>query len=139
MTAFALIFTLAAIGISETAYLVRTRRAEQHPACPIGGGCTTVLTSRYRRLFLVSNDTLGLAAYGAIAVLAALVVIGTPPAALWWRLLTIFIGIGALVSVFFTYLQAYVIRAWCFWCVMSALTMWLMALIVLFHNVAPYA
>lgn len=132
MTAFALLFTLSAIGISETVYLVRTRRHHEHPVCPIGEGCETVLESKYNHIFLIRNDLAGLFAYVALAFLTAFLVIGIKPIALSALAIKIIIAFGSVISIFFTYLQARVIRAWCFWCVMSACTMWLMGIIILF-------
>ena len=131
MTSFALLFTLSAIGISETVYLIRKRIASEKPICPIGGGCVTVLTSKYSKLFIVPNDILGLLAYVAISFMAALLVIEIEPMPLWNFVLTILVGLAALMSFFFTYLQWRVIKAWCFWCLMSASTIWLMGIIIL--------
>lgn len=134
MTALALLFTLSAIGISETVYLIRTRMAAEKPVCPIGGGCVTVLTSRYRNLFFIPNDVLGLLAYVAISLLAALLVIGIAPMLVGNRLLAVLVAAASLASFFFTYLQGRVIKAWCFWCLMSAITIWLMAIILLVNT-----
>jgi uncharacterized membrane protein len=135
MTTFALLFTLSAIGISETVYLIRARITAEGPVCPIGDGCTKVLTSKYSRMFLVPNDILGLLAYVAIAVIAAFLVIGVPPAPLWSIIIKVLIAVAALISLFFTYLQWREIRAWCFWCLMSAFTIWLMGIIILLSAV----
>ncbi len=131
MTSFALLFTLSAIGVSETVYLIRTRIASEKPVCPIGGDCVAVLTSKYRKMFLVPNDALGLFAYIVIAFLSAFLVIGVPPVVVWGTLLTVFVAAASLMSLLFTYLQWRVIRAWCFWCLMSAFTMWLMGIILM--------
>ena|SRR3989344_7920159 len=131
MTSFALLFTLAAIGISETVYLVRKRIASEKPVCPIGEGCEIVLTSQYNKIFLIPNDILGLLAYVIISVIAAFLVIGVSPMPLWNFIIRILIITAAGMSFFFTYLQWRVIRAWCFWCLMSAFTIWLMAIIIL--------
>lgn len=130
MTAFALLFTLSAIGISETVYLIRKRIASEKPVCPIGGGCTTVLTSRYSKIFLVHNDVLGLLAYMVMSGIAAFLVIGIWPEFFWYTIFRILVIMASLISLFFTYLQWRVIHAWCFWCLMSAATIWLMALIL---------
>lgn len=53
MTAFALLFTLSAIGISETVYLIRKRIASERPVCLIGEDCTLVLASKYNKLFII--------------------------------------------------------------------------------------
>ena len=131
MTALALLFTLAAIGISETMYLIRKRTAAEEPLCFIGEDCTVVLSSKYRKIFLVPNDVLGLLAYVVIAILAALLVIGVGPLNFLKNALTIMITVASVVSLFFTYLQWRVLRAWCFWCLMSAFTIWLMGIIIL--------
>jgi len=132
LTPHALLFTLAAIGISETAYLIRKRIAAQAPVCPIGGGCEEVLRSRYNRLFLgIHNDAAGMAFYLAMCVLTALLVILDQPP-LWVPAGVFLLLAGAtLASAVFTFLQWRVIRAWCFWCLMSAATILLMDLIVL--------
>ena len=130
MTTFALLFTLAAIGVSETVYLIRTRIASEKPICPLGGGCATVLSSKYNKIFIIPNDVLGLLTYVIIAFIAAFLVIEVPPMPLWSIIIKILVSIASLVSFIFTYLQWRVIRAWCFWCLMSAFTIWLMGIII---------
>jgi uncharacterized membrane protein len=131
MTSFTLLFTLSAIGISETVYLIRKRIASEKPICPIGEGCTAVLTSKYSKLFIIPNDVLGLLAYIVIAFIAAFLVIGVQPLFVWDFSLKILVAVSSLISLFFTYLQWRVIRAWCFWCLMSAFTIWLMEIIII--------
>lgn len=131
MTALALLFTLSAIGISETAYLIKTRLAAKKPICPIGENCVLVLTSHWSKIFIIPNDVLGLLFYVSASVIAGFLVIGIGPVTFWDFLFKFSVAAGALLSLFFTYLQWRVIRAWCFWCLMSALTIWLMALILL--------
>ncbi len=130
MTAYALLFTLAAIGISETAYLIRKRVASERPVCPIGGGCEMVLTSKYNKMFAVHNDVLGLLFYFLAGTLSALLVIGVAPNGLWSFVLELSVSASSVLSLVFVYLQWRVIKAWCFWCVMSAVTIWLMAIII---------
>lgn len=135
MTSFALIFTLSAIGISETVYLIRKRVASEKPICPLGEDCVVVLTSRYSKLFIVPNDVLGLFVYSGISLSAAFVVIGVSPVLLWTFFLKILVASASFMSFLLTYLQWRVIRAWCFWCLMSALTIWLMGIILIVGEV----
>jgi len=134
MTAFALLFTLSAIGISETVYLIRKRIASERPVCPIGEDCTLVLTSRYNKLFIIPNDVLGLVFYISASFISSFLVIGIEPLAFWSFIFKLSVATGALISLFFTYLQWRVIHAWCFWCLMSAFTIWLMGAIILISN-----
>ena len=131
MTAIALIFTLASIGISETTYLIRKRINLQKPMCPIGEDCSKVLESKYNKVFIIPNDVAGFLAYIAVMALSALLVIGVAPGNILNTLLLILLSFSSLVSIFFTYLQSQVIKAWCFWCLMSATTIWLMEIILL--------
>lgn len=135
MTSFALLFTLSAIGISETVYLIRKRIASEKPVCPIGEGCATVLTSKYSKMFIIPNDILGLLSYIVISLIAAFLVIGVEPVFLWNFVLKILIAAASLMSILLTYLQWRVIHAWCFWCLMSAFTIWLMGTIILINAV----
>lgn len=131
MTSLALLFTLSAIGISETVYLIRKRKAAEKPVCFLGDDCHVVLESKYSHIFFVPNDILGFLSYLIISSAAGLLVIGAPLAALWLDTLKILVVAGAVFSIFLTYLQWRVIKAWCFWCLMSAFTIWLMLVIII--------
>lgn len=134
LTLYALLFTIAAIGISEASYLVSKRKADEAPVCPIGEGCETVLKSQYNRVLGIHNDILGLAFYITAAILAGALVIYEPDYNLHSMLLgalsLALLGATIMSSIFF-YLQWRVLRAWCFWCLMSALTIVIMDIIVI--------
>jgi len=129
MTPHALLFTLAAIGISETTYLIRKRISQEKPICVLGEGCHQVLESAYNKIFGIHNDLLGLTFYVAVSLITAFLVIGIEPAILWDMLIRIFILGGSVMSAVLLYLQWRIIKAWCFWCVGSAITAFLMAII----------
>lgn len=135
MNSEALLFTLAAIGISETVYLVRKRITASAPVCPLGESCSIVLKSKYNHLFGVPNDVLGLAFYVLVAVLFALLVLGVGPL-LWWSWIIRLALAGAfLMSLLFIFIQWRIIKAWCFWCLMSAFTISAMTLIELVKGI----
>ena len=144
LTPHALLFTIAAIGISEASYLIRKRIAAERPVCPIGGGCEQVLNSKYNSLILgIHNDLLGMLFYVGAAIIAGLIVIydgnpgvlsglleDNPQPLLALALEAMLLGATAM-SAIFTYLQWKVIKAWCFWCLMSAATIAIMDIIVI--------
>lgn len=86
------------------------------------GGCEVVQTSRYAMFAGVPVALLGVIGYAAIFGVSVAGLHGdwgtsrTPT-----RLIAILAGIGVLFSAYLTYLEAYVIHAWCRWCVSSAL------------------
>ncbi|KAL6781296.1 LTO1 [Auxenochlorella protothecoides x Auxenochlorella symbiontica] len=66
-----LIAGLATAGCLETAYLTIARYTNAPVACPIGGGCATVLTSEWSTLFhTIPLSLAGSLSYGAVAGLA---------------------------------------------------------------------
>ena len=132
LTPHALLFTIAAIGISETAYLIQKRIAAERPVCPIGEGCETVLNSKYNRLFFgMHNEVAGLIFYTFFAAIAALLVIGVGQIKLLITISWAMLSGATLASLVLVYLQWRVIRAWCFWCLMSAITVGLMDILML--------
>lgn len=134
MTAFALLFILSALGISETVYLIQKRVASEKPFCPLNESCTVVLTSKYSKMFIIPNDILGLLFYIVISFITAFLVIGVEPIIWWDKIARILIISGTLLSIYFIYLQWRIIKAWCFWCLMSAFTIFLMGLIVIING-----
>ncbi len=134
MTAHALLFTIAAIGISETSYLIKERLRGEEPVCVFGKDCQKVLASRYNSLFGIKNDEAGFIFYVVVAVITALIVIGVGPITFLERLIEFLILASVLISLILLYIQWRLIGTWCFWCVMSAFTTFAMGFIVLFSG-----
>jgi len=132
MTALALIFTLAAIGIAETRYLITKRMEGNAPVCFIGQDCHKVLVSRYNKILGVHNDILGLLFYLSVGFITALIVLEVPTSLPLVLFLGVMLFVGSLMSIYFTYLQGVVLNSWCFWCLMSAMTIWLMTIVFIF-------
>ena len=111
----ALLAVLATAGFLISAYLTWSHLSGAAPVC-VGGssGCETVQTSRYSEIVGVPVAALGLLAYAAM--LACAVLRGERAA-----ILGVFVAlVGALFSVYLTYLELFVLRAICQWCVASA-------------------
>lgn|GEM_PF-644068 len=118
----ALVLSLAGVGIAG--YLVYENLQGESGVCVIAQGCHTVQQSRYGKILGVPVSVPGLALYALLA-LAAVAWLkdfrGLSPVAL----LVGFYGslAGALFSAYLTYLEAFVIDAWCIYCIASALLM----------------
>ena len=89
--------------------------------CTIGG-CEVVQNSPWSELLGRPVAEWGLAAYVFLLVVS---LIGLQPryAGARWVALSIFVtaAIGVVFSGYLTYLEAFVIQAWCQWCVISAI------------------
>jgi uncharacterized membrane protein len=86
------------------------------------GGCEVVQNSPWSQLLGRPVAEWGLAAYVALLVIS---VIGLQPRFVhsrWVALSLLGISAGGVAfSAYLTYLEAYVIQAWCQWCVISAI------------------
>jgi uncharacterized membrane protein len=90
-------------------------------ACGPGGGCERVQASRWAWIGGVPVAAVGLAGYLALLAVA-LVGLGErwlnrPEPARWLTALSL---VGVLFTAYLTYLEAFVIRDWCRWCLASA-------------------
>ena len=111
-----LLALLAAVGLAISSYLTWVHLAGAVPVCVGGGdGCEAVQASRYSELAGVPVALLGLVAYAAMLLAAML---GGERAALFGLFVAL---VGVLFSAYLTYLELFVIRAICQWCVASAL------------------
>jgi uncharacterized membrane protein len=85
------------------------------------GDCAAVQASKWSSVGPVPTSAIGMVGYVA---LMAVSIVGLQPAhrtAAWvGRSLLVFSALALAYSVFLTYLEAFVIHAWCQWCVISA-------------------
>jgi uncharacterized membrane protein len=110
-----LLAALAAAGFVISAYLTWAHVSGVPPACVGGsGGCETVQTSRYSEILGVPVAVLGMAAY---ATMLACAVFRAETAAVFGAFVAL---VGVLFSAYLTYLELFIIRAICQWCVANA-------------------
>lgn len=108
---------LSLIGLTDAVYLTVQHLAGQSVPCSVTSGCEEVLTSSYAAIFGIPLAAVGAAAYFSAFSLATLAAFGYRIAELLLRPL---VAIMVLVSMWLFYLQAFVIRAFCQFCLLSA-------------------
>lgn len=118
-----IIFVLAIIGIAESLYLNYECRRNRAPVCLIGNDCHVVWESSYSKTLGVSNEILGLIFYITLAFIEWVIFKGDTSLQMMTGEYLFLIG-GALMSCYFFYIQWRVIKAWCFWCTLSAIIVW---------------
>ncbi|HEX5725430.1 MAG TPA: vitamin K epoxide reductase family protein [Longimicrobiaceae bacterium] len=112
---------LALVGLLVAGYLTLYKLGYLGIIQCTTGGCETVQSSRYAYLFGVPVAAYGVGEYLVLLVLALL---GVQPR--WvrerWVALAIFAvaAVGFAFTAYLTYLEAFVIGAWCQWCLVSA-------------------
>jgi uncharacterized membrane protein len=99
-------------------------REKQKPAplvCPIGFDCDAVMKSKYGKFCGIPLEVGGLGYYLLVTIGHALLL---TPVALPEPITSIFLlgiaGLAFIASVVLTSIQAFIIRQWCSWCLVSA-------------------
>ena len=104
-------------GLADAVYLTIKHYTGEAVPCSIVEGCEQVLTSSYAEIFGIPLAMFGAAAYFVAFSLAILAAFGN---GLMWK----FFGVQVFLMVLFTawliYLQAFVIEAFCQFCLISA-------------------
>ncbi len=118
---------LSLIGILDAGYLTYEKYAGVVPPCVSGFECATVLNSRWAHVGPIALSAFGLAYYATVFILASSNFIGvsfekinlvkkfTP-----LQMLVLLTTIGFFFSLYLVGLMAFVIKAWCTYCLISA-------------------
>ena len=109
---------LSLVGLADALYLTIEHVTGQSVRCTIISGCSAVLSSPYAVVGGVPLAALGAAAYFTVFSLAILTLFGYPRVATLLRAIVITMF---AISVWLMYLQAFVIREFCQYCLLSAL------------------
>lgn len=90
------------------------------------GSCDLVQNSAWGTFAGLPVAAWGVLGYASALTLSLLALHDEKREVLWGRLLVGVTGGGFLVSMALTYVEAFVLRAWCQWCVISAILMTLL-------------
>ncbi|HUQ33107.1 MAG TPA: vitamin K epoxide reductase family protein [Pyrinomonadaceae bacterium] len=122
---FAAVALLSLVGLSDAIYLTVEHLAGRTVRCTITSGCEEVLTSSYATVGGFPLAGLGALAYFIAFSLAILAAFGNRRAG---DLLLYVVALMLAVSVYLFILQAFVIHAFCQFCLLSAAVTLLLAL-----------
>ena len=123
-----IIFVLSIVGFVEAIYLLTQRMKKRPPVCVIGQSCATVWESPYSKTFGIGNEVLGMIFYGVIGSIEYFIMTGATHLVFFAGEMII-LAIGFFMSCYYVYLEWRIIQAWCFWCTLSAVIVWIMALV----------
>jgi len=117
-----LLLALSLLGLFDSLYLLWVYTSPSRPILCLGWGCDAVRASSYAHLFGLPLPALGVASYALLGLLIFAIVLVPPRLgrAIQYAVAGISCA-GFLFSIYLTALEAFVIHAWCAWCVVSAL------------------
>lgn len=124
---YAAIAIVSLVGLADATYLTIEHITGQSVRCTIVAGCSEVLSSKYATVGSVPLASIGASAYFAVFSLATLAVFGYRFARI---LLNVLVLLMLLVSLWLIYLQAFVIRSFCQYCLLSAAVTFLLAVLL---------
>ena len=120
---------VALVGLADAVYLTVEHLTGQSVRCMVVSGCDEVLQSRYATVGAgVPVAAVGALAYFTVFSLSTLAAFGYDGAR---RLVAPLVAVMFLATLWFLYLQAFVIRAFCTYCLISATVTTALALLVL--------
>jgi uncharacterized membrane protein len=125
-----LILTL--IGIADAAYVAYANYTGARLWCPILDGCNTVINSPYSRVFGTPMSYFGFIYYLFMFGLAARLAYEPFSNSLRFRAI-LYAALGAVSSTYFLYLQLGYIREVCSYCLISAVTSFLLLFATFWH------
>jgi len=114
---YAVAALLSLLGLADALYLTVEHVTGQSVRCTIISGCSEVLSSPYAVVAGIPLAMIGAAAYFTVFSLATLAAFNYRIAG---TLLTVLVTAMFLVSLWLIYLQAFVIREFCQYCLLSA-------------------
>ena len=123
---------LTLIGIAGAAYVARGNYTGAPLWCPILDGCNTVISSPYSRVYGVPMSYFGFIYYLFMFGLAARLAYEPFSNNLRFRAI-LYAALGAVSSIYFMYLQLGFIREICSYCLISAVTSFLLLFAALWH------
>lgn len=113
-----LVILLSVLGLLNTGYLIRCKLTKKPVLCLFfpDEWCAKVQTSKYAKTFGIPNAYLGFIMYLALLISTILF----SKAIISSFIIKLIISFGFAFSLYFLILQAFIIRAFCTWCVLSA-------------------
>ena len=128
-----LLLILILAGFFDALYLHWVYTSPNHPLVCLGVGCDVVRASKYAALWGHPMPDYGVLMYGVLFLAVLLEAWLISPALRRWAQISVIViaGGGFAFSLYLTALEAFVIHAWCAWCVGSAVIVTLIFLVSL--------
>ena len=117
---------VALAGLADAVYLTVHHITAEPVPCNVFSGCETVLTSQYAEFQGIPLAAFGAVAYFVAFALAILTAFGNRTL---WKVFGVQVVLMSVFTVCLLYLQAYVIGAFCQFCLISAVTTFTMLVI----------
>ena len=124
---------LSVIGFAVSFYIFYSKKYDKPMYCPIGQDCDAVVKSKYGKTFGVENTVPGMLYYVLIFIYGIDMVLNRnifKGSIIYYSIVIASIG-SVLFSIYLTAVQAFVLKKWCDYCIVSSIAS-LLILVILF-------
>lgn len=133
-----LLLVLSLVGLFDALYLWWVYTSPNRPMVCLGTGCDVVRASPFAYPLGIPMPVPGVAMYAALALLVfAQPLFQGALAGAARKAVAGISGLGFLFSLYLTGVEAFVLHAWCFWCVVSAIVVTLIFGLAVLDAVRP--
>jgi uncharacterized membrane protein len=118
---YSFILLAGAGGFGVAFYIFHIKRNHAQLVCPVGSDCNAVVNSRYSQFFGIRLEYLGMLYYLLVFVSYGTLLFS--PHLFTETLLTALVylsTLGFFFSIYLLFVQAFLLRQWCIWCLLSA-------------------
>ena len=117
----ALLIILAVVGLLDSWYIFYKKQKNEKLVCFIGQDCDEVVNSKYSHIYGIPNEVLGIIFYLSVLGIVGLVALGTTEfhGISLMAVIHLIAFFALLLSVFLTAIQAFVLKAWCEYCLVA--------------------
>lgn len=117
------LIVLSILGIINAFYLYYKHKKKDVLACPLNSNCNAVINSKWSSMFGIKTEVLGL--FFFIFVITTAFILYIKYSQYLKNLLLLVSLFSVLFSIYLIYLQKYVIKEYCFYCIINALIIFL--------------
>ncbi len=125
---------LSVIGFAASFYIYYTKKYKRKMYCLIGENCDEVVNSKYGKTFGIENTVPGMLYYAIILIYGILLFSNGnifKGSIIYYSLVSASIA-SVLFSIYLTGVQAFVLKKWCEYCIVSSISSLLILLVLLF-------
>jgi uncharacterized membrane protein len=131
-----IISLLGLFGFILSFYIYSKKKTKKKLICPMRSNCDTVIHSDFSKIFGIPVEVLGMIYYMVIGSSYSFAFITD----IWsFQIAIVLLGISmcaVLFSIYLVSIQAFVLRHWCIWCLSSAITSILIAILSYIHFIS---
>ena len=126
-----ILIILSIIGFSVSLYIFYSKKFNKPLFCPIGENCDEVVKSKYGKTFGMENTIPGMAYFLIIMAYSQLLNRNIFKGGIIYYSIVGMSFASVLFSLYLIYVQRFVLKKWCYYCIISAISSVLIFIVII--------